>query len=77
MPGNGPLVDVFQEALARDKASRDGITKNEARRETKAFIQIIHKFRDEALTTDQPPVEKVTILMKYSVLGTKSNSAIL
>lgn len=61
LPGNGPLVDVFQEALARDKASRDGITKNKARRETKAFIQIIHKFRDEALTTDQPPVEKVTI----------------
>lgn len=49
LSGNGPLVDVLQEALARDKASRDGITKNEARRETKAFIQIIHKFRDEAV----------------------------
>ncbi len=61
LSGNGPLVDVLQEALARDKATRDGITKNAARRETKAFIQIIHKFRDEALTTDQPPVEKVTI----------------
>lgn len=61
LSGNGPLVDVLQEALARDKASRDGITKNAARRETKAFIQIIHKFRDEALTTEQPPIEKVTI----------------
>lgn len=61
LSGNGPLVDVLQEALARDRAAREGITKNEASRQTNAFIQIIHKFRDEALTTENPPVEKVAI----------------
>ena len=61
LSGNGPLVDVLQEALARDRAERAGITKEAARRETKAFIQIIHKFRDEALTREGPPVERVAI----------------
>lgn len=61
LSGNGPLVDVLQEALARDKALRDRISKEVAKRETKAFIQIVHKFRDEALTSSNPPVEKVAI----------------
>lgn len=61
LSGNGPLVDVLQAALAKDRAKREGITIATAKRETKAFIQIIHKFRDEALTTDKPPVEKVAI----------------
>lgn len=61
LSGNGPLVDVLQVALAKDRASREGITIAAAKRETKAFIQIIHKFRDEALTTSEPPVEKVAI----------------
>lgn len=61
LSGNGPLVDVLQTALAKDKAKRDGITIANAKRETKAFIQIIHKFRDEALTSEAPPIEKVTI----------------
>ena len=61
LSGNGPLVDVLQTALAKDKAKRDGITIADAKRETKAFIQIIHKFCDEALTSNEPPIEKVTI----------------
>ena len=61
LSGNCPLVEVLQEALAADRASRDAITKNAAKKETKAFIQIIHKFRDEALTSPQPPIEKVAI----------------
>jgi hypothetical protein len=61
LSGNGPLVDVLQTALAKDRAKRSGMTLAAAKRETKAFIQIIHKFRDEALTTDLPPVEKVAI----------------
>lgn len=61
LSGNGPLVDVLQAALAKDRAKRNGITLTAAKRETKAFIQIIHKFRDEALTTDMPPIEKVAI----------------
>jgi hypothetical protein len=61
LSGNGPLVDVLQNALAIDLAKREKITKSNALRETKAFIQIIHKFRDEALTTSYAPVEKVAI----------------
>lgn len=61
LSGNGPLVDVLQNALAIDRAKREKITKANALRETKAFIQIIHKFRDEALTTSYSPVEKVAI----------------
>jgi len=52
---------VLQTALAKDRASREGITIASAKRETKAFIQIIHKFRDEALSTNNPPIEKVAI----------------
>ena len=74
LSGNGPLVDVLQNALAIDRAEREGITKKVALRETKAFIQIIHKFRDEALTTDMAPVEKqffakVQNKMHYAVHG--------
>lgn len=61
LSGNGPLVEVLQEALARDRAKVKGVTKAEAKRETKAFIQAIHKFRDEALTSERPPIEKVAI----------------
>lgn len=61
LSGNGPLVDVLQAALAKDRAAREGITISAASRQTKAFIQIIHKFRDEALTTENPPIEKVAI----------------
>ena len=61
LSGNGPLVDVLQEALARDKSCRDGVKKSDALRQAKEFIQIIHHFRDDAISMDTPPVERVTI----------------
>lgn len=61
LSGNGPLVDVLREALARDKADRDGIARSNAYREVSTFVQNIHHFRDEALESDNPPVEKVVI----------------
>lgn len=61
LSGNDPLVKVLQKALAKDKAKREGITLTDAERETKAFIQIIHKFRDETLNNEITPIEKVTI----------------
>lgn len=61
LSGNGPLVEVLQEALARDQARQPGVKIGEARSKTKAFIQIIHHFRDDALNTDSPPCEKVAI----------------
>lgn len=61
LSGNGPLVDVLQEALARDDAKRNHISRKEASRKVKEFIQIIHHFRDDAISVDTPPVEKVAI----------------
>lgn len=61
LSGNGPLVDVLQEALARDDAKRNNISRKEASRKVKEFIQIIHHFRDDAISVDTPPVEKVAI----------------
>lgn len=61
LSGNGPLVDVLQEALARDDAKRNHISRKEASRKVKEFYTIIHHFRDDAISVDTPPVEKVAI----------------
>lgn len=61
LSGNGPLVEVLQEALARDDAKKNGIPKTRAKTKTKAFIQIVHRFRDLSIETDEPPIEKVAI----------------
>ena len=66
LSGNGPLVLVLQEALARNevkesKRTSSRVTKNKALAKTKSFIQNIHHFRDDALQTEQPPIEKVAI----------------
>ncbi|MDO5716821.1 MAG: DUF2075 domain-containing protein [Tissierellia bacterium] len=61
LSGNGPLVEVLQESLARDDVKRNGIRKNEAKRKAKEFIQNIHHFRDDALALSDPPIEKVAI----------------
>lgn len=63
LSGNGPLVDVLQEALARNKlvSSLTGMKKSTALRESKAFIQNIHNFRDASLSDPNPPIEKVVV----------------
>ena len=61
LSGNGPLVDVLREALARDKAAREGIPRNKAYREVSTFIHNIHHFRDEAFERNNPPIERVVI----------------
>ncbi|KEI16573.1 hypothetical protein Z959_09545 [Clostridium novyi B str. ATCC 27606] len=61
LSGNGPLVDVLQEALARDDVQRNSTRKNEAMRKSKEFIQIIHHFRDDAISVDTPTIERVAI----------------
>ena len=75
LSGNGPLVDILQAALAKDRSSRAGITIAEAKKETKAFIQIIHRFRDEALTTNNPPAEKVAIFDEAVNFGVQAAGA--
>lgn len=66
LSGNKPLVDVLQEALVRDKVERERtegkkITKKKAREGVKAFIQIIHHYRDAYLRDSKPPYDHVAI----------------
>jgi hypothetical protein len=62
LSGNGPLVNVLREALARNEiTNHPEIKKSEARKKVGAFIQNIHHFRDEYLKTDRAPIEKVII----------------
>ncbi|MDE7343542.1 MAG: DUF2075 domain-containing protein [Muribaculaceae bacterium] len=61
LSGNGPLVAVLTEALARDnyKKSREkGDDKkiSDSRREVSKFIQIIHRYRDNMLAKIKNPV---------------------
>ena len=67
LSGNGPLVKILQEALARDKVARmaeagEKLRKGDALSEVKAFIQNVHHFRDEGLIDlEKPPVEHVAL----------------
>lgn len=62
LSGNGPLVAVLTEALARDnvkkcreKDEKKNIT--DSRREVRKSIQMIHRYRDEMLKKIKNPVE--------------------
>lgn len=66
LSGNGPLVEILREALARDDVAQalargTRRKKGEARQTVKTFIQPIHAFRDECLKDPAPPHEHVTI----------------
>lgn len=66
LSGNGPLVAVLREALARDtvaRASSEGtpIKKGEARQRVAAFIQNVHHFRDDCLADAGAPPEHVVL----------------
>ncbi len=62
LSGNGPLVEVLREALARDQSNRtEGLSKAEAARKSSQFIQNIHHFRDSAIEDELAPVENVVI----------------
>src|SRR5579862_3142449 len=66
LSGNGPLVAILREALARDRvanAKTEGkrIRKGEAASEVGAFVQNVHHFRDECLRDQGPPIEHVAL----------------
>ncbi len=66
LSGNGPLVDILREALARDSVRRQKergvkVKKGEALREVKMFIQNVHHFRDACLQDTAPPIEHVAL----------------
>ena len=66
LSGNFPLVAVLQEALARDlivreKLKGNSLDKKNALRKISAFIQIIHRYRDDFIGNTTPPTERITI----------------
>ncbi|QDV64326.1 DUF2075 domain-containing protein [Crateriforma conspicua] len=66
LSGNGPLVQILQEALARDKVARKKaagrrVTKSAARSEVKTFIQNVHHYRDEYLKDSRAPADHVAL----------------
>ncbi len=66
LSGNGPLVSILREALTRDKVFRERengnkITKGDAMRNVKLFIQNVHNFRDDCLKDEKPPIEHVAL----------------
>jgi hypothetical protein len=66
LSGNGPLVKILQEAIARDKVAREKVAgrtikKHVARSEVKMFIQNVHHYRDECLRDVNPPVDHVAL----------------
>jgi len=66
LSGNGPLVAVLREALTRDEYTRRRLQGEQTRKgkiaeSVKAFIQNVHHFRDDGLSTHEPPCEHVVI----------------
>src|SRR5690606_14714573 len=80
LSGNGALVDVLREALARDKVktakeNNKPITKGQATSQVKSFIQNIHHFRDASLKDEKAPIEKVTIFDEAQRAWTKEQAS--
>lgn len=79
LSGNGPLVEVLREALARDAVAHakeiDVKTnkKQEFQRATR-FIQNIHHFRDDNLKSTLAPVEKVVVFDEAQRAWTKEQA---
>jgi hypothetical protein len=62
LSGNGPLVAILREALARDKVAKEpSISKGEAMRAVSEFIQNVHNFRDEGVIDPSAPIEHVAL----------------
>jgi DUF2075 family protein len=67
LSGNGPLVAILREALARDNIENEKgrgviVKKGEARRRVGSFIQNVHYFRDECLVDqNRAPLEHVVL----------------
>ncbi|GMV99917.1 MAG: hypothetical protein AMXMBFR84_10560 [Candidatus Hydrogenedentota bacterium] len=67
LSGNGPLVAILREALARDLVRREAlngrrIRKKEAQSRVQSFVQNVHHFRDECLRDRlRPPVDHVAL----------------
>ncbi len=79
LSGNGPLVSILREALARDKVSRmkllgKKLRKGEAKKAVEAFIQNVHHFRDAYLADETPPTDHVVIFDEAQRAWTKEQT---
>lgn len=79
LSGNKPLVDILQEALTRDRVLQERlngnkITKKQAKESVKAFIQIIHHYRDEYLRDTKAPYDHVAIFDEAQRAWTKEQT---
>jgi len=80
LSGNGPLVKILQEALARNKVAQhkeagEKLRKGDALSEVKAFIQNVHHFRDEGLIDPtKPPIEHVALFDEAQRAWTKEHT---
>jgi schlafen family protein len=61
LSGNGPLVRVLSEALARDHCHRTSGPIHESRRRVSTFIQNVHRFIDAHEKSSSPPPDRVVI----------------
>lgn len=75
LSGNGPLVDVLCEALARDQSQRTGRSKANVQREVRAFIQNIHHFRDDYAGNATIPSEHVVVFDEAQRAWTKAQAS--
>ena len=79
LSGNGPLVSILREALARDKVTRmkslgEKLRKGEAKKAVESFIQNVHHFRDAYLVDSKPPVDHVVIFDEAQRAWTKEQT---
>lgn len=81
LSGNGPLVAVLREALARDKVKREKekgkrFKKSDALREVKSIIQNVHNFRDEYVEdVEKAPYDHVAIFDEAQRAWNKDKTA--
>lgn len=67
LSGNGPLVKILREALARDRRAHakdagQNVSKKDFAREVASLVQNVHQFRDDCLQdSSRPPVEHIAI----------------
>jgi hypothetical protein len=61
LSGNGPLVRVLSEALARDDCRRTGQAIAESRRRVSTFVQNVHRFIDAHFAASAAPPDRVVV----------------
>lgn len=80
LSGNGPLVDVLQEALARnqvEQAKENGtrLSKTSALRSARTFVQIIHRWRDYYLADKSAPEGRIVVFDEAQRAWTKEQTS--